>query len=52
MGRLKASRHLVILVPLFLFAGFTSAEVCKGSKVPKADLAQYDPQANPERRFQ
>lgn len=45
MGRLRVFRHLVILALVLLFAGWASAEVCKGSKVPKAELAKYDAQA-------
>ena len=43
-----AGRLARLLLPIFLLLCFltpASAEVCKGSKVPKADLAQYDAQA-------
>lgn len=33
------------LLMLLLLTGYAWAEVCKGSKVPKADLAHYDAQA-------
>ncbi len=35
-------RHLLVLVVLTVFAGAAWAEVCPGSKVRKALLAQYD----------
>jgi hypothetical protein len=45
LGRLKVFRRLVTLALLVCFASSAWAEVCKGSKVPKADLTQYDAQA-------
>jgi len=30
---------------LFLYVGLARGEVCKGSKVPRADLAAYDAQS-------
>ncbi len=45
MGRLKAFRRLVTLALLILLTGTAWAEVCKGSKVPKAELQRYDAQA-------
>lgn len=41
-GRAIAGWALALLV---ILSAAASAEVCKGSKVPKADLAQYDAQA-------
>jgi DNA/RNA endonuclease G (NUC1) len=46
VGRLKPFRHLVTLALLLLFAGTARAEVCKGSKIPKAELAEYDAQVS------
>ncbi len=40
-----AFRHLVTPVLLLFLAGSAWAEVCKGSKVPKAEREQYDAQA-------
>ena len=40
MRRLKTGRHLATLILLFLFTDTAWAEICKGSKVPKAELAQ------------
>jgi len=42
---LKSGAVILALVVLLLLATSASAEVCKGSKVPKTDLAQYDVQA-------
>ncbi|HWU36650.1 MAG TPA: hypothetical protein VN203_03325 [Candidatus Acidoferrum sp.] len=41
----KSTRFLTTWLLLFLSVGFAFAEVCKGSKVPKVGLAQYDGQA-------
>src|SRR2546425_13318907 len=40
--RLAPFRHLLVLSLLLLFTGSAWAEVCKGSKVKKADLTIYD----------
>lgn len=45
MVRLKKVYHLVAVVLFLLFAHSSWPEVCKGSKVPKADLAHYDANA-------
>lgn len=45
MRRLNDTHPLVALLLLLAFAGAAWAEVCKGSTVPKAELAQYDAQA-------
>lgn len=42
--RRERSPCLVAVLLLLLVAGLAYAEVCKGSKVPKAELAQYDAQ--------
>ena len=49
MGRLKAVQDVVVLVLLLLLAGPVWAEVCKGSKVPKAYLAPHDAPSGPAR---
>lgn len=41
MGRLKAFRRLVTLALLILLTGTAWAEVCKGSKLPRADPAKH-----------
>lgn len=46
MCGLRRIRHLFITVLLLAFAGSAWAEVCKGSKVPRAKLAEYDAQAS------
>jgi hypothetical protein len=42
MGRPKAKHFLAALLLLLVFTSSAWAEVCKGSKVTRADLAQYD----------
>jgi DNA/RNA endonuclease G (NUC1) len=52
MFRLRGTRPLVALLLVLPLSGAAWAEVCKGSKVPKAELAQYDAQVDltaPER---
>ena len=44
MKRAKAVQQVVAVAVLILFSGTTWAEVCKGSKVPKAALGKYDAQ--------
>ena len=46
MSSRSRARFWLTLVVLLLFTGSTAAEVCKGSKVKQADLAQYDQEVN------
>ena len=45
MDAKKRLRYSVAVLLLLLFAGSAWAEVCKGSKVPKAERERYDAQA-------
>ena len=45
MCRRRADRFVIVLALLLVSAGTAWAEVCKGSKVPRAKLAEYDAQA-------
>ena len=37
-------RYALLLPTLFVFSAVASAEACKGSKVPRAELRRYDAQ--------
>ena len=42
MARLKNAYRLLVVGLVLVFRGSACAEVCKGSKAPKADLAQFN----------
>ena len=45
MERRSTVQHVLALTLLLIFTSTAFAAVCKGSKVPKANLAEYDVQA-------